>query len=117
MRTAARQSSRAYVLVLLLLAAFIFQTAVLRAHIHTGASDTSLELAAGTSGGGKPAPVHNEADCPLWHASTACGAGLITIATTPYEPLIAAAKAPLDERAIFPERFASAWRSRAPPIL
>jgi hypothetical protein len=117
-REGVRRNSRVRVLLVLLLAAFVFQTAVLRAHIHAGsAQSVAHELTAEACGGGTPSPVHNEKDCPLWHASSISGTGLIAVATTAIAPLSSTSRASLDERTTAPERFAAAWRSRAPPVL
>jgi hypothetical protein len=117
-RRTARNSSRAQLFFLLVLAAFVFQTAVLRAHIHAGTADGSVQLASeeATASKGKHSPTHNEADCPLWHASSNGTAGIVAAATALPAPLSETSRATFDERNIFPERFAAAWRSRAPPI-
>ena len=107
-----------HVLLVLLLAAFVFQTSVLRAHIHAGsAQSVAHEQTADAGGGGKPSPIHNEKDCPLWHASSVWGTGLLAVAGSAVAPLSSASRTPLDERTTVPERFAAAWRSRAPPAL
>lgn len=112
-----RHNSRMRVLLALLLAAFVFQTSILRGHIHVASASGALEQAVDSHGGGSPKPVHNEADCPLWHASSICGAGLAAVAATTVPPLSRTSQATRDERTVFPERFAATWRSRAPPIL
>lgn len=117
LRDSVRRSSRAQLLLVLLLTAFVFQTSFLRGHIHVESAQGAVHELADATGGGSPGPIHNEADCPLWHASSICGAGLIAVAAMAVPPLSFASKAARDERTIFPERFAAAWRSRAPPIL
>jgi hypothetical protein len=109
----------AFAFVCLLLGVFLLQTGVTRGHVHTGLSpDTAAVLAlAGDVDGGakKPLPKHDESQCPLWHASGICGAAVAPDAVVLHLPAPARFHVAGDERAIFPERFAAAWRSRAPP--
>jgi hypothetical protein len=117
-RDGMRHNRRLQSFALLFLAAFAFHVAILRAHIHTGAATgASIDLAdQAPATGGKPVK-HSEADCPLWHASATCGTGLIPTAAALVLPPKLSAEAPRDERNILLERFAAAWRSRAPPTL
>lgn len=119
-RESLRRSTRVQSLVFALLALFVVQIATLRSHMHVGAavaavvelsSDASLPL------GGKKQPAHNEADCPLWQASGVCGSILVPVTATVAVPPAVLVQAPSDQRTIAPERFAAAWRSRAPPLL
>lgn len=117
-RDGVQHSGRMRALLVLLLAAFVFQTTVLRGHIHVGSALGAVhEQTADASGGETPSPAHNEKDCPLWNASSVCGMGLVPVAATAITPLSSTSRAPLDERNAAPERFATAWRSRAPPAL
>jgi hypothetical protein len=117
LRQSLRQSGRTQALVFALLTLFVLQVAVLRGHVHTGTTTAAIEQTADASApsGNKHAPAHNEADCPLWHASGVCGTALAPTAVVGAQPLARFAKSPLDERAILYERFTAAWRSRAPP--
>lgn len=119
-RESLRYSNRMQSLVFALLALFVLQIATLRGHVHVGTATTSaVELASNISAppGGEKQPVHNEADCPLWQASGACGSILVPVTATVAAPLTVLVQAPSDERKTAPERFAAAWRSRAPPLL
>jgi hypothetical protein len=100
---------------------FVSQTAVTRSHFHVGAAqDGGLLLADadadGPAGGAKqPLPTHDESHCPLWHAAGVCGAASVPDAIVLVVAPAHRMRIAVDERLIFPERFAAAWRSRAPP--
>jgi hypothetical protein len=116
------RSRRAVALVWLLLAAFVLQTAVMRGHIHVGADlDAGATLAAsaadGAGGTEQPRPSHDESKCPLWHAAGVCGAIAAADVARLYVPRSQRLSVAADARLIFPERFAAAWRSRAPPAV
>jgi hypothetical protein len=112
---------RAFAFVCLLLGVFLLQTAVTRGHVHTGLSPDAAAahaLAGDIDGGGgtkKPLPEHDESQCPLWHASGICGAAVAADAVVLALPAPVRSTVAGDERTIFPERFAAAWRSRGPP--
>jgi hypothetical protein len=113
---------RAVALVRLLLAVFVLQTAVMRGHIHVGNdldAGATLAASAADSGGNtkQPHPSHDESKCLLWHAAGVCGAIAAADIAHLYVPPSARLRVATDERLIFPERFAAAWRSRAPPTV
>lgn len=119
-RESLRHSTRVQSLVFALLALFVVQIATLRSHVHVEAAAAAVvELASDASlpPGGKKQPTHNEANCPLWQASGVCGSILVPVAVTVAAPPTVLVQAPSDQRTIAPERFAAAWRSRAPPLL
>lgn len=119
-----RGGGRARAIVSLVLLAFVLQIAVTRSHFHFGhaldgvsatvaTQDAAADLAAGVS---KPSePAHDDAQCPFWHAAGVCGAAAVPHSIAVFVPQAARLGIAIDERLIFPERFAAAWRSRAPP--
>jgi hypothetical protein len=117
------RSRRAVAFVWLLLAVFVLQTAVMRGHFHVGGDlDGGATFKAGAADGGagetkQPLPSHDESKCPLWHAAGVCGAIAAADIAHLYVPPSARLRVAADERLIFPERFAAAWRSRAPPTV
>jgi len=118
----AMRGGRASAAVCLLLALFVLQTAVTHSHFHFGAAGLAKTAQADPAkdAAGKPAKAplgHNEANCPLWHAAGICGAAVAPVANLFFVPPLGNARAPVDQRAIFVERFAVHWRSRAPPSL
>lgn len=123
LRSIARGSGRTQALICLILLAFVLQIAATRAHFHF---DHAFDVAAGTAGvqdaddqdagGSAPAkPAHDETNCPLWHAAGVCGAVAASVASVLFIAQPASSRIAVDERTIVPERFAAAWRSRAPP--
>jgi hypothetical protein len=119
------RGSRAAALAALVLVAFILQTAVTRGHFHFGsafATSLSIQANGDVSGEttGKPVKApsgHDESNCPLWHAGNICGTAVASVAVALFTPSLASARAPIDQRKIFVERFVAHWRSRAPPSL
>lgn len=118
------RGKRALSLVCLLLALFVAQTAVTRSHFHLGAAADGAPALAdlagadlGLGGTKAPLPTHDESHCPLWHAAGVCGAVVAADAIAIFAPIVAQLRIGVDARLIFPERFAAAWRSRAPPSL
>jgi hypothetical protein len=123
LRNAAR-GERGFALVCLLLVVFVLQGAVTRGHFHLGAAfDAAGPQLAGDVDPGpagnqkKPLPPHDETHCLLWHAAGVCGAAVAADAAKLFVPASARLRIAVDERPIFPERFAAAWRSRAPPAV
>lgn len=117
------RGQRALAFVWLILAVFVLQTAVSRSHFHIGTDVNGGVALAGDIDGldaGAPSqklPPHDESSCPLWHAAGVCGAIAAADAGVLYVPPSARLRVAADERLIFPERFAAAWRSRAPPTV
>lgn len=114
------RGSRATALVCLLLVAFVAQSAVTRGHFHLGLSGGGVQLASvdACDAQSDKAPLrHDESHCPLWHAAGVSGAAVAPSAPAIFVPLTVVDIASTDLRAIFPERYAAAWRSRAPPSL
>jgi hypothetical protein len=117
-------SSRARALVSLVLLAFALQIAVTRGHFHfghalDGVATTALADAPADldADGSKPTKSsHDESNCPLWHAAGVCGAAAPAVAAVLFIAKPASSRIAVDERSIVPERFAAAWRSRAPPF-
>lgn len=120
MKMTARGKRSVSALVHVLLLAFVLQIVATRGHFHFG-STAAADIVAQQGGDDAPAPSkqptgHQESDCPLWHASVVCGGAIHATAVKIVAPLLRSTRAPLDQRAIVPERFTAAWRSRAPPI-
>jgi hypothetical protein len=117
----ATRSRRGALLACLLLSLFALQSAVTRAHFHFSVADggpavvVDLNDDAGRSK--DPRPAHDESQCPLWHAGSICGSVVAATSTVMFVPPRVRLPVAADERLIFPERFASAWRSRAPPAV
>lgn len=116
------RGGRASAAVCLLLVIFVVQTAVTHSHFHLGAAGLATtakaDLASDASSKPVKAPLgHDELNCPLWHTAGVCGAAVAPVAGVFFVPLLGQARAPTDQRAIFVERFAAHWRSRAPPSL
>lgn len=104
---------------LLLLALFVLQISVARSHFHfdlTERSSSALTCDL-TDDGPQPKPAHDEANCPLWHASVVGGSALLADACALLPPPATRSLRVADARTIFPERFTAAWRSRAPPTV
>jgi hypothetical protein len=117
--------SRARALVSLVLIAFALQVAVTRGHFHFGHALDGVAAAAlaqdapadHDAGGSKPAKsLHDESNCPLWHAAGVCGAAAPAVVAVLFVAKPASSRIAVDERSIVPERFTAAWRSRAPPF-
>lgn len=115
----AMRGSRACALICLLLVAFVAQAAATRGHFHLGVPG-GLQLATGEACDTQPneTPLrHDESHCPLWHAAGVSGAAVAPSAPALFVPRAGVDLASTDLRAVFPERYAAAWRSRAPPSL
>lgn len=113
----ALRASRAGALVWLVLAAFVLQLTATRAHFHFSPAHEGVAVVTADAGTPAKAPLHDQANCPLFHAAGVCGAAL---AGTTAIPVIAQAAAPRVEfeRAVpEAERIAANWRSRAPPTV
>jgi hypothetical protein len=119
-----RGGGRARAVVSLLLLAFVLQIAVTRSHFHFGdtADATAVAMAQDASSDhvdGSSAPLqkpsHDESHCLLWHAAGVCGAAAPAVVAVLFIAKPTSTRIAVDERAIVPERFTAAWRSRAPP--
>lgn len=117
----AMRGQRATAIACLLLALFVLQGAVARGHFHFGApglATTAKATVADASGKPIKTPLgHDEANCPLLHAAGIGSTAVAPVATLFFVPPLGHARAPVDERTIFVERFAAHWRSRAPPTV
>jgi hypothetical protein len=112
----ALRASRARAVVWLVLAAFVLQFTATRAHFHFGPAHEGTVVVSADLGTPK-APLHNQANCWLFHAASVCGAALAGTAAVPIIPNAAATRAVFTPAVPEAERIAANWRSRAPPSL
>jgi len=113
----ALRASRARAAIWLVLAAFVLQFTATRAHFHfTAAHDGTAVASADTQTPAKT-PLHDQANCPLFHAASVCGAALVGAAATLTILQTGATRAAFAPAASQAERIAANWRSRAPPSL
>ena len=105
--------------VLVLLAAFVLQTVSLAAHIHAPGTAGAAGISDGEKAAdGKPAPLKSEQrDCPMCQVSTASSTFFAPAAPALRVPEIFELPQPRDETVVAVERFATHWRSRAPPTV
>ncbi len=113
----ALRASRAGAVVWFVLAAFVLQFTATRAHFHFAAADEGVAVASANTGTPVKAPLHDQTNCPLFHAAGLCGAALAGAATTPTIPHTGATRAVFTPAVPEAERIAANWRSRAPPVL
>ena len=113
----ALRASRARAAVWFVLAAFVLQFAVTRAHFHFAAAHEGIQVVSADAGTPGKAPLHDQANCPLYHAASVCGAALAGTAAAPIFPDTGVAHAVFTPAVPRAERIAANWRSRAPPSL
>ena len=113
----ALRASRAGAVVWFVLAAFVLQFTATRAHFHFAAADEGIVVASADSGTPVKGPLHDQANCPLFHAAGVCGAALAGAAATPIIAQTGATRAVFTPAVPEAERIAANWRSRAPPSL
>ncbi len=113
----ALRASRAGALVWFVLAAFVLQFTATRAHFHFAAPHEGVAVASADTGTPVKAPLHDQANCPLFHAAGVCGAALAGAVTTLIVPHTGATRVKVTPAVPEAERIAANWRSRAPPVL
>jgi hypothetical protein len=111
----ALRASRARAVVWLVLAAFVLQFTATRAHFHFNAADVGVAGASADSKTPAKVPLHDQANCPLFHAASVCGAALAGAATTLAILDTGTTRTAFAPAAAQAERIAANWRSRAPP--
>lgn len=113
----ALRASHARALVWLVLAAFVLQFTATRAHFHFAQAHEGVTVASAGTGTPPKAPLHDQSNCPLFHAASVCGAALAGAAAAPIILHAAPSRAVFAPAVPQPERIAANWRSRAPPSL
>lgn len=113
----ALRASRARALVWLVLAAFVLQFTATRAHFHFAQAPEGVAVASAGTGAPPKAPLHDQANCPLFHAASVCGAALAGAAAAPIILHTGASRSVFAPAVPQAERIAANWRSRAPPSL
>ena len=113
----ALRASRARAAVWFVLAAFVLQFTATRAHFHFAAAPEGIQVVSADLGTPGKAPLHDQANCPLYHAAGICGAALAGTAATPIIPNTSVTRAVFTPAVPRAERIAANWRSRAPPSL
>jgi hypothetical protein len=101
----------------LVLAVFVLQFTATRAHFHFSAAHPGVAVASADSKTPAKAPLHDQANCPLFHAAGVCGAALAGAAATLTVLHTGTTRAAFAPAVPHAERIAANWRSRAPPSL
>lgn len=111
----ALRASRARAVVWLVLAAFVLQFTATRAHFHFAAPDEGVVVVSADSKTPAKAPLHDQTNCPLFHAAGVCGAALAGAAATLAILDTGTTGSVFAPAVPHAERIAANWRSRAPP--
>jgi len=121
---AARKTRGFRAFVHVLLVAFVLQGVATQGHAHWATAGGKVLSAiafqadapsSASKTGSKQTPAGDHSNCPICHAASIAGAAFASSAPVLHVPSLSALLPERDERRIVVERFAAAWRSRAPP--